>query len=294
MNCKEIDDLLSPYLDGELDSGTQQAVFRHLNECPDCHYEMTRIRKLIKMLSSLEEIDPPEDFSKKLSRRILEIAAAKSKKEKRYGLSPQSWLPFGAAAAVIIALVFSLNLWPAEEKVSDMPLMAVSPQAGPALEKAPGVLSVDKMGGTAFEPTAEAEGLKVHQIQAEEQINAPPLPTPLPDPAKLIEKWVVSVSDIGEGYSRITTFLKNISWNVVTLKETPKEIILSLEGNMKEVGGILSYIKNFGELAHTENILPRLSLAQDNIIKQPDEIHKTQPPQEGLAIIRIEIHIISK
>lgn len=36
MNCKELEDLLSPYLDGELDASQRSSVEQHLGDCPDC------------------------------------------------------------------------------------------------------------------------------------------------------------------------------------------------------------------------------------------------------------------
>ena len=46
MNCKELQDLLSPYLDGELDAAQRGAVEQHLGDCPDCKRELANLRTM--------------------------------------------------------------------------------------------------------------------------------------------------------------------------------------------------------------------------------------------------------
>lgn len=46
MNCKELEELLSPYLDGELDAAQRGAVEQHLGDCPDCKRELANLRTL--------------------------------------------------------------------------------------------------------------------------------------------------------------------------------------------------------------------------------------------------------
>ncbi|MEW6661485.1 MAG: anti-sigma factor family protein [Bacillota bacterium] len=342
MTCSDVKDLLSPYLDGELDRVTQQAVFRHLSECFNCHNELAEMQQLVKMLACLEEIVPPEDFSAKLSCRLLERAAAKPKMRKRYGLTPQSWLPLGAAAAIIMALAFSLNLWPGEQKAADAPGTAVSPQLVP-VEKMPATLSVDKGGGASLKSTAEGAGFADQQAQIQAQIKEAPAPvTPaealgiqtvqensafqarsLPAPEEvcpsgklasrngksageaitgeysldspLVEKWTISLSDIEEGYRRITSFSENINWNVVTLAESPREIVLCMEGQMEGLDSLLSFIKDLGELEHRENFLPQLLFEQNNVIRQVNEefnlLLKAKSEADDLSEAEIEAHI---
>jgi len=35
--CKKVDSLVTPYIDGELDAGARDSVAAHLNRCPPCH-----------------------------------------------------------------------------------------------------------------------------------------------------------------------------------------------------------------------------------------------------------------
>jgi len=338
MTCSDVKELLSPYLDGELDRVTQQAVFRHLSECPNCHHELAEMKQLLKMLACLEEIDPPPDFSAKLSRRLMERTAAKPKMKKRYPLSLQTWLPFGAAAAIIMALVFSLNLWPGEQKTSDAPGAAVSPQLV-AVEKMPAALSVDKRGAVSLKSAVEETGLADQQAQIQAQAKKAPAPvapaealgsqtaqeSPLfqarsltaPDEISpsgkltsrnggalngahsldnpLVEKWAISLSDIEEGYRRITSFSADIKWNVVILSENPTEIVLCMEGQMEGLDSLLSFIKGLGKLEHRENFLPQLLFEQNNAIRQINEefklLQKAKSEGGDLSKAEIDAHI---
>ena len=43
MNCKEVINLVDPYLDGELDPVTSQKVEAHLRECSRCDQSLGRL-----------------------------------------------------------------------------------------------------------------------------------------------------------------------------------------------------------------------------------------------------------
>jgi hypothetical protein len=181
MNCSEIKDLLSPYLDGELDRVSQQAVFRHLSGCPSCNYELMEMQKLVKLLAGLEEIDPPRDFSAKLNRLILERVGSKSILKRIYDLNPQSWLPIGAAAAIIIALAFSLNFWLVEPQATDVPTVAVAPQFAP-VEKMTVPFTVDKPEDVSL--TLEKGAGLADKQQVQDMVDPPaPMPPPTPQAA---------------------------------------------------------------------------------------------------------------
>jgi hypothetical protein len=341
MTCSEVKDLLSPYLDGELDSVSRQAVFRHLSLCAHCHNELAEMKQLVKLLACLEEIDPPEDFSAKLSCRLSESVATRQKIQGRNRFSLHSWLPFGAAAAIIMALAFSLNLWPVEQRTADVPMVAVSPQLVPD-EKPLAPLPAENM--VSLKTAAEGSDLAGQQVKAPAEMFIAPAPSPAPpvapgdqtlqkispmqirsvpsleivssgaEPAArngrsagekdaaaeifespLVEKWIVSLADIGEGYLRLTSFSKSINWNIAALAESSGTIVLSAEGQMEGLDSLLSFVKELGKLEHRENLLPQLLQEQKNTIRRVnEEINmlldlKSQADNQGKAEIEAQI-----
>lgn len=60
--CDLIRELLSPYIDDELDSGERQRVDSHLESCQSCREEFDSIRKTISLVQSIPVIEPRRSF----------------------------------------------------------------------------------------------------------------------------------------------------------------------------------------------------------------------------------------
>jgi hypothetical protein len=112
MNCKEIQDNLSAYIDKALPEKEMVLIEEHLSRCPECLEEYEAIKDTINMISSLEEIIPPASFRREL-RQKLEKAAQKQEKPSVQGLI-HTWLsklrisglmPVAAALILMLAIV---------------------------------------------------------------------------------------------------------------------------------------------------------------------------------------------
>ena len=53
-DCASIQELLSPYLDGETTATETKAVQEHLQNCADCRAELESLRKLTATCQALE------------------------------------------------------------------------------------------------------------------------------------------------------------------------------------------------------------------------------------------------
>ncbi|HET6793166.1 MAG TPA: zf-HC2 domain-containing protein [Acidimicrobiales bacterium] len=62
-------DLLSAYLDGELDRAHRRTVERHLAGCEDCREELASVQEARSWLRGLQPVDPPSDWLDRLWRR---------------------------------------------------------------------------------------------------------------------------------------------------------------------------------------------------------------------------------
>lgn len=63
-------DLMSAYLDDELDASEAEAFESFLRESPEAQEELEDLRKVVSLVSSLPTVAAPEDFYEKLSRRL--------------------------------------------------------------------------------------------------------------------------------------------------------------------------------------------------------------------------------
>jgi anti-sigma factor RsiW len=53
INCKITQNHLGPYVDGELSDGTRVSIETHLAGCPDCRHELNALKKLERVLYTL-------------------------------------------------------------------------------------------------------------------------------------------------------------------------------------------------------------------------------------------------
>ncbi len=73
MNCKEVVQQLSEYLDGELDAGLAQALEEHLAGCRDCKLIVDTTRMTIEILCNSEPLPLPAPVHE----RLMQALAAK-------------------------------------------------------------------------------------------------------------------------------------------------------------------------------------------------------------------------
>jgi hypothetical protein len=70
MDCEEIREHLSAYVDDLLDAGGKARVEEHLLSCKACQQELASLKALVSELGSLESVEPPKDFLDQLNERI--------------------------------------------------------------------------------------------------------------------------------------------------------------------------------------------------------------------------------
>ena len=60
MNCDEFVELVTAYLEGQLDPATQQQFVAHLAECDGCDRYLDQIRQTVQSLGHLPAVSLPE------------------------------------------------------------------------------------------------------------------------------------------------------------------------------------------------------------------------------------------
>ena len=99
MECREVVDRLSPFLDDELDPVTSREVSRHLESCPDCAAAFDRQRKLRESLQRGLEYHRAPDLLR--ARVMREARAAATHRGGRARVPAGSWRWLSAAAGVV-------------------------------------------------------------------------------------------------------------------------------------------------------------------------------------------------
>jgi hypothetical protein len=109
MNCEQVQELLSPYIDDMLEKDEMNKVSKHLETCSCCADEYRRLLNLVCALRALGEEDLPEGFNERLINRLNKI-------NKKSFVIP-SWASVAAVAAVLMVLF--LGLYPMQLQVDE-------------------------------------------------------------------------------------------------------------------------------------------------------------------------------
>ncbi len=113
MECNEIRDNLSLYIDDELSEEEKKALEEHLDNCPECLKELEEYRIIIKALNELPDEEPPAGYCKRLHEKLLK--ADKEEETAKTVVFPSKsrgnrfrWVKYGglAAALVLVFLVY--------------------------------------------------------------------------------------------------------------------------------------------------------------------------------------------
>lgn len=130
MNCEEVANHFSDYLDKSLDTATMTRVATHIIACPVCRAESNDLADCIEQVAGLPALDAPLGFAQRVMAHVREIEA----KPTIWQWLFQSWskkTPLQATAVVMVA-VLAVFLYQKEEPLKQNDSMLfTSPSAAP-------------------------------------------------------------------------------------------------------------------------------------------------------------------
>ena len=104
MKCQECEELLHPYLDGELDAAQRGAVDEHLKSCDDCRQSLEHLQMLQRALQMPELRYAASDMLRQKIKSKLREADARERRP--------AFPRLGAAAAALIAVALVWSFMP--------------------------------------------------------------------------------------------------------------------------------------------------------------------------------------
>jgi len=113
MNCKQIEKLLSPYLENELSQEKKSLVESHIKECPQCSELLSYMREAKNSLAEIPEID----VSQSLMKKLYKIPKERFKLSFDFLLKP-ALQPILAASMVLITIASLYTLNPDKAKIN--------------------------------------------------------------------------------------------------------------------------------------------------------------------------------
>ena len=114
MNCREVADKLSPFLDGELDSGLNERVSLHIESCDACKRDLESFQRIGEQM---RKVEAPVDTELTWGRIEAAIPSKLRLSERR----SMKWLVPALALAASVAFVLARVTWyPQVERTHSM------------------------------------------------------------------------------------------------------------------------------------------------------------------------------
>jgi DNA-binding transcriptional MerR regulator len=114
MNCKEVIELLNPYIDKTLDADMAKQVDDHLKSCSACRKEYLELNDIISAVNSLSPQPAPENLTENIMAKILqkEIQIQTSwmdRIRKQISIPRLSFRLVSVAAVAVVAVFFAFT-----------------------------------------------------------------------------------------------------------------------------------------------------------------------------------------
>lgn len=98
MDCREVRDYLSLYIDGAIDDDKASDIERHLIGCEACQLELKKYIRIKEALNSFEDLPLPEGYNERLKKKLHSVEAR------------PPFIKWIAAAAVVVVIVSGVHL----------------------------------------------------------------------------------------------------------------------------------------------------------------------------------------
>lgn len=211
MNCEQMTDLLSAFLDGELTAIEQKQVQEHLEQCPECRALYEQLQTLHTSFSDLEEIPAPENFAQGVMSRIkAEQTPAKPKVIPLFK-RPQMRAVMGLAACAVLCIGFAQVALNGSNKSASM---APAPEAAMP-ESAAYDASVQTTSGLSDYARAENAPAEVVEAPA---ASAAPMEPAMPEPGEAMPELESQLDSQSVGSPEKAELIENC----IVLHELPE------------------------------------------------------------------------
>lgn len=106
--CEEILELLSLYIDNELDEETSKIVKEHVELCSSCKDELVQLQQVVKMCNEVDEVELPDSFNEVL-RQKLKLEHKKMEDDKKKTVMRNRILKTITSVAAIFIVIFAVR-----------------------------------------------------------------------------------------------------------------------------------------------------------------------------------------
>jgi len=130
MECRDIQEKLSAYMEGIISSEEKVLIDEHLKTCQKCNGSLADLKKTLEYVQNLEEMEPPPWLAGKVMARVRSEVAPKRGVFQRLFYPLHIKLPIEALATILVAVVtiYVFKTIQPEVKLAKAPPAEVTPR----------------------------------------------------------------------------------------------------------------------------------------------------------------------
>ncbi|HHV97235.1 MAG TPA: hypothetical protein GXX37_12330 [Clostridiaceae bacterium] len=112
MNCEQVKDSISHYIDNELDEKECSEFEKHIKSCEACRNELNEILETVELLRSIPQVELPSNFKQELHEKLIKVKEEeeeKSRKKKGLLFFRNSYFKTISSVAAVVLIIFAIR-----------------------------------------------------------------------------------------------------------------------------------------------------------------------------------------
>lgn len=259
---KHIRELLSVYLDQRCSQEEKKAVEAHLSGCVECRQELEDLQKTIKLITSLKEIEPPDNLWEGVANRI-------QKKSFWEIIVLPRFSGVAVATVTILLLAVTVNKYSTrvvEQTKARVPQKAISnvsmPLVTPFVTPKPFTPSIEKKTAARSEgimvPVAETAQYKEESLDKAAPQESSGM-TPVSQPHSSFSTIEMEVQDIRQSMQRLEELAQN--HQAQRISQSDDNGALFYQVHQQKLDGFVRDLNKVGKVSQHEAEYERLKVS---------------------------------
>lgn len=296
MECKDIQERLSAYIDGIIPAEDKAFIDKHLKSCQRCSETFSELKKTVEHLRKLEEIKPPSWLAQKIMAKIKKEAEPQKGILQKLFYPLHIKLPIEAIATIFIAVtaVYLYKAIEPQKKLAQAPIEVIARNEGdeaiskdktakplahgdkkeekPAIkesETAPAKEAVDKTDRYKEAPAAPAEIAKKEKAikpagasvkeekRREAAVTEPEIKKTLADKKEDVINITISVKNIETASKEIEKIMIQLKGRIIKKEPSENKKLITAELDAKKVKELLEKLKSIGKIKKKIEVLEK-------------------------------------
>lgn len=280
MQCNDIQEKLSVYIDGDISPEERMLIDEHLRSCQQCNETLAEMKKTTEYVRNLADIEPPAWLTQKIMAKIRSEAGKEKSIWQKLFYPLHIKLPVEAAVAVLLAVTtvyifktmqpeIKMAKAPVEEMTSRMPLKEtksidkdlLSRKVDIASGKVPKASENQTAPAETAQPFAQKEkampsaGAVAKDELQQKALSPAPAMRALAEMKKERLYITVHVHDIKKAKEEIVKVFTQLNGKITKTESFADRDVLRVTLSLKQLNGLIEKLRLIGEVEEKKGTL---------------------------------------